>query len=358
MAPCPTATNAWLGKLTSIWQHGGWIGVDLFFVLSGFLVSGLLFREYQRHGSVDVVRFLIRRGFKIYPGFWVLLAVTVAFRLGLGGPLPVRQLMGEGLFVQNYMGGLWNHTWSLAVEEHFYLLLALMTAWLVRPRRSARTHPFACLPAIFAVVAISSILFRVRAAVLPFAMPTHIFATHIRMDSLFFGVLLSYCWHFKGLATHTWLARRSFWLFGIGVSLLLPAFLFQQRTTWIPVAGLTLFYLGSGALLLAMLYTPMPDTRAVRGLASIGTFSYSIYLWHMPVQQWLIPIIEGIINTPLHWYAHAAVYLVGSVVVGIEACRVIEYPMLRLRDRLYPADTRDRGSVTSTDSDVLRVVAV
>ena len=77
---------------------------------------------------------------------------------------------------------------------------------------------------------------------LPFSMSTHMFATHIRMDSLFFGVLLSYCWHFKGLATHTWLARRSTLLFGIGVSLLLPAFLFQQRTMWIPVAGLTLFF--------------------------------------------------------------------------------------------------------------------
>src|SRR5204863_7752623 len=82
MVPCPSHTNAWLGRLTSIWQRGGWIGVDLFFVLSGFLVSGLLFREYQRHGSVDVVRFLIRRGFKIYPGFWVLLGATVALRIG------------------------------------------------------------------------------------------------------------------------------------------------------------------------------------------------------------------------------------------------------------------------------------
>src|SRR5947207_4090393 len=118
---------------------------------------------------------------------------------------------------------------------------------------------------------------------------------------------------------------------------------------WIPVAGRTLFYLGSGALLLAMLYTPMPETRAVRGLAMIGTFSYSIYLWHMPVQQWLIPIIEGVIDAPLHWYAYAAVYLVGSMVVGIEACRMIEYPMLRVRDRLYPVEPRDRRGLTSNE---------
>lgn len=51
----------------SIWRTGGWVGVDLFFVLSGFLVSGLLFEEYKKRGSLDLKRFLIRRGFKIYP---------------------------------------------------------------------------------------------------------------------------------------------------------------------------------------------------------------------------------------------------------------------------------------------------
>jgi peptidoglycan/LPS O-acetylase OafA/YrhL len=362
MMPCPADTSVWLGRLTRIWQRGGWIGVDLFFVLSGFLVSGLLFREFQRHASINVTRFLIRRGFKIYPAFWVLLATTVLLpttlgvaRIGVNNAVHLRPMLGEALFVQNYVGGLWDHTWSLGVEEHFYLLLALLTASLLHQwRRTGGTNPFAWLPWICLVVAVVCASLRATKAGLPFSTMTHLFGTHIRIDALFFGVLLSYCWHFKGLATNTRIANRARWLFAAGVLLLMPAFLFElEHTPWLPVAGLTAFYIGSGALLLAMLYTHIPDLRAIRGMATVGTFSYSIYLWHLPVLKWLVPIVHRVNGAPLNWYVYAAVYLAGSVVVGIIASLVIEYPALRLRDRLYPADARSRGrSETSSQRDM------
>ncbi|MDP2959028.1 MAG: acyltransferase family protein, partial [Longimicrobiales bacterium] len=86
--------------------RGGWIGVDLFFVLSGFLISGLLFREHQKTGRLDVVHFLIRRGFKIYPAFWALLAVTIVILTVVEPKIPGRALAGEIFFLQNYLGGL------------------------------------------------------------------------------------------------------------------------------------------------------------------------------------------------------------------------------------------------------------
>ena len=64
-------------QLGNVWKTGGWVGVDLFFVLSGFLVSGLLFREYQRYGRIVAGRFLIRRGLKIYPGYYALLLAGI-----------------------------------------------------------------------------------------------------------------------------------------------------------------------------------------------------------------------------------------------------------------------------------------
>src|SRR6266511_858077 len=64
----------------TFWYQIGWVAIDLFFVLSGFLISGLLFTEYQKHGTVRIGRFLIRRGFKIYPAFYVMLAANVAAR--------------------------------------------------------------------------------------------------------------------------------------------------------------------------------------------------------------------------------------------------------------------------------------
>src|SRR5215472_2350919 len=89
-----------------LWLHTGWIGVDLFFVLSGFLVSGLLFREYGRLGEVHAGRFLVRRGLRIYPAFYAfLLSTSIAI-----GTLGNRQFFAEATFVQNYVPGLWDHT--------------------------------------------------------------------------------------------------------------------------------------------------------------------------------------------------------------------------------------------------------
>ena len=61
-----------------LWSQVGWAGVDLFFVLSGFLISGLLFAEWKQRGSIGIARFYVRRGLKIYPAFYVFLAMTAA----------------------------------------------------------------------------------------------------------------------------------------------------------------------------------------------------------------------------------------------------------------------------------------
>src|SRR5262249_44717454 len=90
----------------------GWTGVDLFFVLSGFLVAGLLFREVQEHGRIDIKRFLIRRGLKIYPGFYCLIGATVGIAVVHGWNLPWNRILSEVFFVQNYHQGLWSQTWS------------------------------------------------------------------------------------------------------------------------------------------------------------------------------------------------------------------------------------------------------
>ncbi len=76
-------------------HNAGWIGVDLFFVLSGFLVSGLLFREYIQHQKINAKLFLIRRGFKIYPLFYLALLITIIIELSLGHKISKRPLLSE-----------------------------------------------------------------------------------------------------------------------------------------------------------------------------------------------------------------------------------------------------------------------
>ena len=114
----------------------GWVAVDVFFVLSGFLVSGLLFQEVAQTGTASPGRFLIRRGFKIYPAFWVMIAVTIFWIWHRGGTISGMQVLSELFYFQNYGWAVSFHTWSLAVEEHFYFLLAgifWVAKWRTKP---------------------------------------------------------------------------------------------------------------------------------------------------------------------------------------------------------------------------------
>src|SRR4051794_35327684 len=111
----------------------GWAGVDLFFVLSGFLVGQLVFKEHQRTGRFDGWRFTVRRALKLWPVLYVFLAVQVIS----GAPLD-SFLWQTALHVQNYAGTSFKHLWSLAVEEHFYLVLAVLFPLAARRRLSPR----------------------------------------------------------------------------------------------------------------------------------------------------------------------------------------------------------------------------
>src|SRR5271169_1218036 len=111
-----------------IWSTvGGW-GVDLFFVLSGFLISNLLFGEYKSTGDIRLARFFSRRALKLYPSFYLLLAVTLVYCFFWHVPITAREILGEATLTQNYIGAIWGHTWSLAVEEHFYIFLPVVLA--------------------------------------------------------------------------------------------------------------------------------------------------------------------------------------------------------------------------------------
>lgn len=315
--------------------RGGWIGVDLFFVLSGFLVSSLLFREYKRHGSVNIKRFLIRRGLKIYPAFWLMLAFSLAMRLYLGQLPSTQQVLGEIFFLQNYLGGVWNHTWSLAVEEHFYIGLALLVTSMVALSPSA---PFRRMPVFFASIAALCFSCRIYNLVLfpEYSHPKYLFATHIRIDSLMFGVLLSYLCNFHEFEIRT--ARiPSFVLAAIAVLLLSPAFAFQLETNkWISIFGVILFYLGAGFLLIAAVRWKTSESFAIRGVATLGAASYSIYLWHVPIATWGHTAVSKLFGFE-SYYLYLFNAVIGACVFGWLLNRLIENPILLVRDRLFPS---------------------
>jgi peptidoglycan/LPS O-acetylase OafA/YrhL len=342
MGICPLETSPFLHQVTMTWRQGGWIGVDLFFVLSGFLVSGLLFREHEKYGQLRIGHFLIRRGLKIYPPFWMLMFVTAIVTLLTAQPMEWRAFACELLFLQNYGPAIWNHTWSLAVEEHFYLLLSA-GFFLLMKRRISR--PFAVIPWLFICVAILCLALRVHLGwELPYRHKTHLVPTHLRLDSLFFGVLVSYFYHqYPSLFMD--LAVRLRWvLMPIGALLLAPAFCVPIETPFISSYGFTLFYIGSGCLLVGAVGCKAPTSRLGHALAYVGTHSYSIYLWHMPVAIWGIPLLERIPRLGSDWFARSAFYLGATFLFGILMAAIVEFPVLRLRDRLFPSRARSMST--------------
>jgi len=327
-------------NFTIVLERGGWIGVDLFFVLSGFLVSGLLFREHQKFGSISAKRFLVRRGLKIYPAFWLMIIVTVIVFYVQHRHLPIKASISELAFVQNYGLFLWWHTWSLAVEEHFYFLLLIFLLGLSYYQITQKK--FASIPYFFLALALLSLFLRILTArALPFGLKTHLFPSHLRMDSLFFGVFISYFYHFYPTSFLRFATRFRVPLTLTGVLLLSPAFMLQLETTpFIYTFGLTLFYIGSGCLLIASLATNLPKNRLTTSAAYLGSHSYSIYLWHGAVATWLIPILASLIGIHWNWPLYATSYFVLSLVVGVAMALLIEFPTLKMRDRLFPSLSR------------------
>jgi peptidoglycan/LPS O-acetylase OafA/YrhL len=329
------------------WMRGGWVGVDLFFVLSGFLVSGLLFREHQKFGTISGKDFLIRRGFKIYPAFWVLIGITSISML-IAHDFSAKIIFSELLFLQNYGPAAWMHTWSLAVEEHFYILLLLLLVFLSW-RGSA--NPFRSIPRIFLAVAVASLFLRiVTSYAMPYYHKTHLFPSHLRMDSLFCGVVISYIYHYHSVRFLSTATRYRVAALVLGVGAMVPAFVFQLETTrFIYSWGLTLFYIGSGLILIASLTFKLPENKILKCAAYVGSHSYSIYLWHVPLAAWGLHLLARCLGQYATWSINCAFYLLGSVFLGIIMALAVEFPLLSLRDHWFPSRARPlRISATGT----------
>jgi len=316
-------------------QYGG-LGVDMFFVLSGFLVSGLLFREYLTSGRTNVGRFLIRRGFKIYPAFYVFVISTVALRLRVGDTLTSRDIASELLFVQNYGPHVWSHTWSLAVEEHFYLLLAALVFALCR---WTLEQPFGRIPAIFCLTTIAVFIARaITNASGPYTGATHHFPTHLQIDALFTGVVLSYYFHNRaGMASRV--RRYAAALTGMAAACLYLSQALPEPTARF-LAGHLLTNLGFGLLVLIAVAVPSPRDWFSRFAARIGAQSYSIYLWHAAVMGFGSVFVPRLLGRPTTFYETLVWYVPGSFIAGLVAAKCVEFPALRLRERWFPDKQR------------------
>jgi peptidoglycan/LPS O-acetylase OafA/YrhL len=318
------------------WAQVGWAGVDLFFVLSGFLISGLLFRDFNNSGVIHFRNFFFRRGFKIWPAFYFFIAqVTLVFALSRGAH-PWHQLLVASSFLSNYFPTsnlLLTHIWTLAVEEHFYVALPLLLILLSKLRRSR--DPFNAIPLLFIFAGVLCLVFRW------FCLPDRLaWATHLRMDSLFAGVFLGYLYHFR---QSSFQRLTSYYSFALALAFCLPAALLDARSRMMQTFGLSGLYIGCGFLVAwSVGRTPKNVIGAAiaKTAAKVGFYSYSIYLWHTVVCEWFMWK-----NSALAFWA----YLVTAIAVGVAAAILIELPALALREKLFPSVSSVSSTVPELD---------
>jgi len=306
----------------------GWAGVDLFFVLSGFLLGRLVLKEHLATGRFDGRRFTIRRVLKLWPVLYVFLAVQA-----VAGPESWTTFLWQNaLHIQNYAGTSLRHLWSLAVEEHFYLVLAVLFPCFARRRGSPRL-----LVGVLVDVLVAALALRIWGTTLGVSEVRLQWRTHFRVDSLAAGVLLavvSVHWpeRFDRLVRHRWLWAAVTVLGAVTLARVGKVGFFGSTV------GYTVAYL-TGAAFLLLLYRARWVGRArllTAPMAAMGRYSYGIYIWHLFAAHTVIAAVPGLeweSTTPV---AQAAKY--GAAIgVGVVATVLVEKPALRLRERLVPS---------------------
>jgi peptidoglycan/LPS O-acetylase OafA/YrhL len=359
-----------LRAVASVWHRFGWTGVDLFFVLSGFLIGGLLFNEHRQTSSLRIGRFLVRRGFKIWPGY-IALVLFMLFAVPMSHPdgraysfsERIAALAPHFFHQQNYFGNVLLHTWSLAIEEHFYLILPVILVLLARCSKPVNSRLFAAIATVALIVIATCTLLR-------FAhVPTgavevwdRLKWTHLRADSLFFGVFLAALFHLRP-NVFAQLQRWRVPLLLFGLALISPMmFLVLENSVFVWILGFSLLYVGYGCVLVAAISFEQTNSLAVRSLTFVGVGSYGIYLWHWHLSGIIRTLAKDLLlGTPtLRWLLFMSLYLIAAIMFGHLMTRVIEIPILKFRDRVFPSGATVLGSSSDAvhPSSTLRVVGV
>jgi peptidoglycan/LPS O-acetylase OafA/YrhL len=337
------------GSIFGVVGDVGWAGVDLFFVLSGYLIGNQLLAPAARGESLSLKTFLARRLLRTLPNYYMVLAVYLL--------LPHSPIWGQTMapvwrflsFTQNVglrYGETFTHSWSLCIEEQFYLALPLVVMALVGRRRSPRLLWCALIAAIGAGIATRAINFMHGQAA--FTAPAY-YSTLARFDELLPGVAIAMLKNFHpGLFARilkqgnallaTGIAMAAAVLYGVRYDApnQFLASTFGFSLVAISFALLTCAALGPCCIL---------NRLRIPGAASLALWSYAVYLVHKPVFMALRPALESRGIDPAAPPTVAAVMAAG-VLGGWILYRVVETPFMRLRARWYPAAPASTGPVT------------
>ena len=317
---------------------GGFIGVEVFFVISGYIITRALLAEHDRSGRIALARFWLRRARRLLPALFLLLAAVAGYcslfsrsdLAGLRGDILAALtyvtnwdliLTGATYFDSWERPSLLRHLWSLAVEEQFYLLWPLIIA--------------AALAALGRRLSLSLITAAVTASAFAMAMlhepggsVTRVYyGTDTRASGLLIGAALAFVWSAGPVAVGA--RQLAPTLLGVGGSAALVGFalLSGGSSEFLYEGGFTLAALATAALIVAATCERSPFARRLGTplLCWVGIRSYGIYLWHWPV----IMLTRPGVDVPVDGTALAALRLALTLILAEGSYRWVEAPFRR-----------------------------
>jgi peptidoglycan/LPS O-acetylase OafA/YrhL len=300
------------------WARGGFLGVDAFFVLSGYLITNLLLHEWRTEGGIGLVAFWSRRARRLLPALFLMLAGVAVYAVVIARPEELDKLRGDALATIGYVAN-WRpvfsgqsyfdqfsvpsplrHTWSLAIEEQYYAIWPLVLVFLLGVRRvSMRTVLGVTLLMLAASALLMALLFQ------PGHDPSRVYyGTDTRAQSLLVGAALSMLLTRLPAGRHGlgpvrgFLPRATLEIVAIACVVVLAA-------AWMTTSSSSVALYRGGFLFLALCVSAVitaavqPGGGLVRRalslppLRGLGLISYGVYLWHWPIYLELTPARTG-----------------------------------------------------------------
>ncbi len=327
--------------------HGGFLGVEVFFVVSGYLITTLLLEEHERSATVSLRSFWVRRARRLLPALAVVLIATTVWALIWGSPEQASQMRRDLPWAVGYLANwgqilgdvpyfsaadppLLRHLWSLAVEEQWYVVWPLVFIWLLRRTRSDRRR--ARLVVVVAVVSYLLSWWVVRGGSVPMGWPVSgadrinfaYLSTPTRASGLLLGAAAAFVWRpWRRPGLERLPSRPLDLALGISLGVLVSVFIGADLTAgymypWV----LAVTAIASLVAIGVVVHPAASGARAVLGnrwIVAVGRRSYGLYLWHWPVFV-VLGATEGAVGS----------FLVASAVTAVlseVAYRTVEVPM-------------------------------
>ncbi|MGX7111862.1 acyltransferase family protein [Gemella cuniculi] len=328
---------------------GGFLGVDLFFVLSGYLISSLIIKEYKKTGTLNLYNFYVRRARRLLPAVYFMITIVLVFITLFNGVL-LRKSHLDAVFGYVYSSNWWyifhklnyfdtfgaqspfKHLWSLAIEEQFYMFFPLIFLLFNRKVKNKEgsyalnnNFKYIILGLIFISLVVHIVLFDIN------NISRIYFGTDTRAFSLLVGVIGAIIYPIDKLFQKVTLKENIIYSLISMVSLVIFVLIMiftSEYNTWLYRGGFLLVAVLALIIIISSGHQNTMFSRILsfKPLVFIGKISYSLYLWHFPIVVLTTPVSE--IGSPKLIYVFLRIILI--VLVASISYIFVEMPIRRL----------------------------